>query len=254
MNKRISLLKKIMGFAFLLLFFFSIDVFAQERSTYEVKQGDTLYGISKKLNVTIPELQEWNNLTGSEIELGQQLVYYITQKDSASENIPDEPSDPLINSSSNTQNVFYTVKSGDTLYRIARDHNMTLDQLKSLNNLTSDNISVGQRLSVRKSAEAPPSVTPFSEESSPQGMFSVYEVKRGESVTAIITRFKMTEEEFKKLNPELNTNRLTAGQEVTVLLPPSRNYKNPYLQRANLQDLGVVQVMHYDASEVGETT
>jgi len=64
----------------------------------------------------------------------------------------------------------------------------------------------------------------------------------------------MTEREFTLLNPELQPNLLAEGQELTVLLPPSRTYENPYLQKANLQDLGEVNVIRYDDSEVGETT
>lgn len=254
MNRIFNLLKKIVPIAGIILFLFSTDIIAQEKATYMVKQGDTLYGISKRLDVTIAELKQWNNLSGNEIELGQELIYYLTDDDLQNQQLPEEPSDPLISSSSKNQNVIYVVKSGDTLFRIARMHNMTVDELKSLNNLTDNNIRIGQELAVKKLNEAPPSVTPFSEESSPQGVFSVYEVKRGDSFAELLSRFKMTEDEFEKLNPELDTNRLPIGQDVTVLLPPSRNYENPYLQKANLQDLGEVRVTKYDDTEFGETT
>ncbi|MDR9418502.1 LysM peptidoglycan-binding domain-containing protein [Gracilimonas sp.] len=237
-----------------ILLFAGTDILAQEKATYTVKQGDTLYGISKSLDVTIAELQEWNNLSGNEIELGQELVYYIPQEDSDGTDLPEENGQSLVNQSPETQNVFYTVKSGDTLYQIARDHDMTIDQLKELNNLTSNTLRIGQQLAVKKGAEAPPSVSRFSEESSPQGVFTVYEMQRGETATELFDRFKMTQDEFKKLNPELNIDRLATGQEVTVLLPPSQNYENPFLQKANLQDLGRVPVFTYQSSESGETT
>lgn len=237
-----------------ILFFAGTDVLAQEKATYKVKKGDTLYGISKSLDVTIAELQEWNDLSGNDIELGQELVYYIPQENSENTDLPEEDGEPLVNQSPESQNVFYTVKSGDTLYQIASDHDMTVAQLRELNNLTSDNLRIGQQLAVRKSGEAPPSVSRFADKSSPQGVFTVYEVQRGETATALLKRFKMTENEFKKLNPELNIDRLSSGQEVTVLLPPSQNYENPFLQKANLQDLGKVPVFSYHNSESGETT
>jgi LysM repeat protein len=235
-----------------LLLFSTGSVFAQQQSTYEVKAGDTLYGISKSLNVTIAELQQWNNLSGSDIELGQKLIYYVREDNAEGET--NDNTEPLINQSDASQNVYYTVKSGDTLYGIAREHNMTINQLRELNNISGDNIRVGQSLAVKKKSEAPPSVSEFSEESTPQGVFSAYSIKSGETVSAINRRFKMTEEEFLKLNPDVDPNRLVAGQEVTVLLPPSRNYDNPYLQKANLQDLGKVSVTKYSAGEAQETT
>ncbi|MBD3617309.1 MAG: LysM peptidoglycan-binding domain-containing protein [Gracilimonas sp.] len=254
MNKIFSFLKKLAPVAIIMFFLLSTNIMGQEKATYLVKQGDTLYGISKKLDVTIAELKQWNNISGNEIELGQELIYYLRDESVRNEELPEEPSNPLVTNSSGNQNVIYVVKSGDTLFRIARTHNMSLEELKSLNNLTDNNIRIGQELAVKKLNEAPPSVARFSEESSPQGVFSVYEVKRGDSFAELLTRFKMTEDEFKKLNPELNSGRLPTGQDVTVLLPPSRNYENPYLQKANLQDLGEVRVNRYDDSEFGETT
>ncbi|MDZ7806077.1 MAG: LysM peptidoglycan-binding domain-containing protein [Gracilimonas sp.] len=245
---------KIRSTLFLMVFllFSTANVLAQEKATYEVKSGDTLYGISKSLNVTIAELQQWNDLSGSDIELGQELVYYILEENA--DGNAEQESEPLISQPSGSQNVFYTVKSGDTLYKIAGEHSMTISQLRELNNITGDNIRVGQTLAVKKKSEAPPSVAEFSEDSTPQGVFSVYSIKSGDTVNAINRRFKMTEEEFLHLNPDVDPNRLVAGQEVTVLLPPSRNYDNPYLQKANLQDLGEVSVAKYESSSRQETT
>ena len=239
--------------AMVLVLFSSMGLLAQEKASYKVKKGDTLYGISKSLDVTIAELKQWNNISGSEIELGQELVYYLV-KDSTETDLPETDSSPLLSQASSSQNVYYTVKSGDTLYQIARDHDMTVDQIKSLNNLSSDNLRIGQQLAVKKRNEAPPSVSEFNEESTPQGIFTVYEVKSGETVTRLLSKFKMTEDEFRTLNPELNLDKLAIGQEVTILLPPSRSYKNPFLQKANLEDLGEVRAFSYQNEESGEAT
>lgn len=233
-------------------FLTAVEGLAQEKATYKVKQGDTLYGISKQLNVSIAELQQWNNLDGNQIELGQELTYYLQNENT--QELSEGESEPLVNRSSGSENVSYIVKSGDSLYKIAGEHNMTVQELKDLNNLTDNNLRIGQRLAVKKQSEAPPSVAEFSEESTPQGVFSIYEIKSGENIEDITSRFKMTEEEFQMLNPELDMRRIPAGQQVTILLPPSRNYDNPYLQKADLQDLGEVQVFSYSDSESGETT
>lgn len=236
-----------------MLLFMSATAFAQSQETYTVKNGDTLYNISKRLNVTISELQEWNDLDNNEIELGQELIYYRNEEMNSA---PEElPSDPLINRTSGSQTEFYIVKSGDTLYEIAQNHDMTVSELQSLNNLSGTNIGIGQRLTVKKMpSSSAPSIADFSEESAPQGVFSVYEVRSGESLDDILSKFKLTQEELRHLNPKLDLDQLSNGQEITVLLPPSRNYSNPYLQKANLQNLGEVKVSHYSSNEVGSTT
>jgi LysM repeat protein len=208
------------------------------------------------LNVTIAELKQWNNLTGNDIELGQQLVYYQTEDaDMETDSLPTEPSDPLINRNNQSQTEFYIVKSGDTLYDIARNHDMSVSQLQQLNNLTGSNLSIGQRLAVKKqTSTVAPNVARFQKESSPQGVFSVYEIPSGETKEMLLSKFKMTESELIRLNPELDIERLISGQEITVLLPPSRNYENPYLQKASLQDLGQVNVTRYSDQKVGATT
>ena len=49
----------------------------------------------------------------------------------------------------------YIVKKGDTLYAIARKYNLTVDELKELNNLTTNNLNIGQRLKVKKEETSP---------------------------------------------------------------------------------------------------
>lgn len=240
-------------FTVIMLFSGTLALNAQQKSTYEVKAGETLYSISKKLDVTIAELSQWNNLEGNTISIGQKLTYFEEDEKPDTVDSPPESNSKIVNSSSGSDNTSYTVKSGDNLYSISREHNMTVDQLKELNNLENNNLSVGQKLAVRKVSVAP-SVSRFASESSPQGTFSIYEVERGESLSDLLRKFKMSEREFKALNPEISLASLSRGQEVTVLLPPSRNYGNPYLQKANLQDLGEIAVISYDSSEKGKST
>ncbi|MGN8225304.1 LysM peptidoglycan-binding domain-containing protein [Gracilimonas sp. BCB1] len=81
--KNTSAFLKKLSTLFVVMLFASTSLLAQDRATYQVKQGDTLYGISKKLNVTIAELKQWNELSGNEIELGQELTYFIRNGEEA---------------------------------------------------------------------------------------------------------------------------------------------------------------------------
>lgn len=95
-------------------------------NTYSVQSGDTLWKISQQYKVTVDQLMSWNKLTSSTIYAGQKLSV----------------SSPVTQASTTT----YTVKSGDSLWGIATNNNMTVSQLKSINNLSSDTIYVGQVL------------------------------------------------------------------------------------------------------------
>lgn len=91
-------------------------------TTYTVKKGDTLYAISKKLDIPVDTLIKLNNLTSTTLKIGQTLK--IKEEDS--------------------NNNTYIVQKGDTLYSIAAKYNTTVSELKNLNNLNSNVLSIGQ--------------------------------------------------------------------------------------------------------------
>ncbi len=244
---------KLLNSLFVLLLILNTGILAQDQNTYTVQKGETLYAISKTLSVSVAELQQWNSLSDNSISEGQELIYFIQQSNDST--LTPEPVASLISNSTPQENIFYTVKSGDNLTVIARNHSMTVSELKELNNLTNDLLSIGQRLSVRKLIDSvAPSASVFSEDSSPQGTFAVYTVSSGETSTDILTKFKMTQQELQELNPEVNIATLDRQQKITVLLPPSRSYENPYLNKASLQELGEVGASSYAEVEFGNAT
>ncbi|UFT98864.1 LysM peptidoglycan-binding domain-containing protein [Radiobacillus kanasensis] len=120
-----------------------------DAATYTVKSGDSLWRISQTYNVSISELQTINNLSGYTIYPGQTLE---TTRETTS----------ITNTDGSAST--YTVKSGDSLWAISRAHNLSVSQLKSLNNLSSNTIYVGQVLKVSGSATSTP-VPPTTQQS-----------------------------------------------------------------------------------------
>lgn len=96
-------------------------------TTYTVVKGDSLYQIAKRFNTTASAIMNLNNLPNTNLSIGQKLK--IPQSTQTTQ--PTET---------------YTVKSGDNLYSIARRFNTTVDAIKRKNNLTSNNLSIGQKL------------------------------------------------------------------------------------------------------------
>ena len=146
---------------------------------YVVKNGDTLWSIARKYNLSVNELKALNNLSSNVLSVEQRL---IVGKDSSND---------------------YVVSAGDTLWAIARKFNVSVDDIKSLNNLSSNNLSIGMTLKI------PPYSNKQNEET------NVYVVKSGDSLWSIARMFNSTVDEIKSLNG-LKSNVLSIGQRLVV--------------------------------------
>jgi flagellum-specific peptidoglycan hydrolase FlgJ len=101
-------------------------------NVHVVQSGETLYSISKAYAVDVASLKEWNQLTDNTLRIGQSLYVQVPDKQGV------------------TAVVRYVVKPGDTLYAISRLTGLAVDEIKNLNNLSSNEISVGQELIIKK--------------------------------------------------------------------------------------------------------
>lgn len=164
-----------------------------QSTNYIVKKGDNLYDIANKYNLSVEQILNANNLTSDKLEIGQTLVI------------------PLKGEISNSGNYLtYTVKSGDNLYEIAEKYNTTVDQLKTLNNLTSNNLDIGQVLLVLPDNNHATSGT-------------TYTVQSGDTIYSIANKFNIPVNTLINSN-NLKTPVLTVGQ---VLQINGKNYNLP---------------------------
>ncbi len=163
-----------------------------EGSNYHVVQkGDSLWSIANRYGVSVAALKAANNLTSDVLQIGQTLIIPSTSND-------------------NTTTTTYTVQSGDTLWSIASRFNISVNQLKNANNLTSDTLSVGQRLIIPGNASSDNNdnnnnpVTPV-----------IYTVQSGDSLWSIANRYNTTVDAIKQAN-NLTSNLLSVGQQLTI--------------------------------------
>src|SRR4051794_32310765 len=137
----------------------------QATTTYTVKSGDCLSIIGMQFGMTVTQLKTLNNLKIDLLRVGQTLKVYAKQSSTPASTTPAAPATVAVKPATAKPTVVtsnYVVKSGDTLGKIAVTYDMTVEELKSLNNLTSDRIYVGQTLKVTGTAEtvsAPAPVT-----------------------------------------------------------------------------------------------
>lgn len=166
-------------------------------NTYVVQKGDTLYSIANKLGTTVSELKKENNLTSNTLQIGEILRIPTKEIYEEEENI-------------------YIVKKGDSLYSIANKYNTTVDELKRINNLTSNILSIGQVLKL-------PSDKANNVEKEENTIS--YTVKKGDSLYSIARKYDTTIDRIKDLN-NLTTNLLSIGQ--VLLIPTDTNLETTY--------------------------
>lgn len=160
-----------------------------DSNSYVVKRGDTLYSIAKSNNVNLQDLINLNNLTDYELYIGQILK------------IPSEEID-------NSQFTEYTVQRGDTLYSIARQFNTTVNDIKSLNNLSSNILSIGQVIKI-------PSNRNMNIDFEEETRNKIYKVEKGDTLYSIARKYDTTVKELKELN-KLVDNILEIGKELII--------------------------------------
>ncbi|MBQ9238551.1 MAG: M23 family metallopeptidase [Treponema sp.] len=129
-----------------------VSLCASADTSYTVKRGDTLYSISRNYQITVAELCAANNISETGIlKAGQKLI--IPNADIGTAAALSQT--PVSGSGADARtDTTYIVQKGDTLYGIARRHNMPLSELVALNGITGDILKAGQKLVVRK-ADAP---------------------------------------------------------------------------------------------------
>lgn len=170
------------------------EIYEEEENVYIVKKGDTLYSIAMANNTTVDELKKANNLTSNILSTGQLLKI---------------PSALLPEST-------YTVKKGDSLYSIANKYNTTVEELKRINNLTSNTLSIGQVLKLPSDK--------VSDVDKEENTIS-YTVQKGDSLYSIARKYSTTIDKIKDLN-NLTTNLLSIGQ--VLLIPTNTNLETTY--------------------------
>ena len=168
-------------------------------NTYIVKKNDNLYDIAKEYNTTVGILKALNNLNSNILQVGQILKLPTSLVE---ETIPG---DYLI----------YTIKKGDNLYSIAKNYNISLEELINFNQQGSTLLHIGEQLLIPINNQTNNNIQ--------------YVIKPGDTLYNIAKRYNTNVDEIKRIN-NLNTNMLKIGE--TILIPGTSNYQT-YVIRTN---------------------
>jgi LysM repeat protein len=199
---------------------------------HKVKRGESLYLLAHKYHVTENELKQWNHITDNTIQPGEKIIV----KDSGSS----------VNESSSetehvTKKIIHHVRSGESIYSIAREYHVTEKQIKEWNHLSSNKLKPRQKLVIRKTVLS--SVSPKSNRQENNNVRSAsahalsemqnnavsneqpiihtetikktHRVRSGESLYSIASKYHTTVNALKKLN-HLKRSTLQPGELIVV--------------------------------------
>jgi len=200
--------KGLLAIVSLILVFASSEAFAS--IDYTVKNGDTLYRIAKKYDVSVSALQAENGVSARKLRPGMILtipssakaapeaeaIEHSVEQEPAHAALPPEADVNLIPAKEPSESKYHSVKRGETLSSIARIFSVKVADLKELNNLKSSKVKAGQKLLVKAAGPR------------------TYTVKRGDTVSKIAFKFGMDSADLMALN----------GMESASIRPGQRLY------------------------------
>ncbi|MBR1417244.1 MAG: LysM peptidoglycan-binding domain-containing protein [Bacilli bacterium] len=166
---------------------------------YIVKKGDTLYSIAKSNNLDIDTIIKDNSLTSNNLKVGQ--ILRIRLREGQTLDIEECYGSDYEIPVNTTPTITYIVKKGDSLYKIASNYNTSVDNIKKINNLSSNNLSIGQQIKI-----------PTNNNMNNQ---TIYIVKKGDNLYSIARKYNTTVDTIKKKN-NLFSNNLSIGQKLII--------------------------------------
>ncbi|MEM7008440.1 MAG: LysM peptidoglycan-binding domain-containing protein [Thermodesulfobacteriota bacterium] len=179
-------------------------------NVYIVNQGDTIYEISNRLNLSKNDLKKYNNLESNYLKIGQEL--YLTPNKKML--TVSERAEKKLKSKYTSE---YKVKSGDTLGHIAAKHKTSVSDLKKANNLKNSNLSIGKVLKVPAVAKKDKAVAnKTTQQKTSRTKNTKYIVKRGDTLSVIADKYDVSVAKIKDASA-LKNNKIKVGD---VLLIP----------------------------------
>ncbi|MDJ0755474.1 MAG: LysM peptidoglycan-binding domain-containing protein [Ardenticatenaceae bacterium] len=203
-------------FSLLLIFLFLLTpTIALADTTHTVAPGETLYSISRRYGVSIQDILAANNIANPNlIFVGQEII------------IPDvdtpAPTQPTPTNPPPGETVVHTVRTGDTLNKIASQYGTTVSAIAQANGLINRNlIFIGQQLTIPGATSPapttpPPSNPPPEPTTPPPAGTSSYTVSRGDTLSKIAVRFGTTVNAIMAANGLSNPNLIYVGQVLQI--------------------------------------
>ncbi|MFN7045564.1 MAG: LysM peptidoglycan-binding domain-containing protein [Flavobacterium sp.] len=217
---------KFLQFFTFLFFFCSSIVFSQKTIKHTVIEGESIYLIAKKYKVSESDIYELNPKSkGALLQL--KTVLLIPNKN------PKSKDNKEVASSKNVGTETHIVASGESLYKIAKKYDISLEKLKELNpDIKPEAIQIGDKIVITAKKETPKPKTPSQLQNTEVLINNnsvnmdanlcldelgnqVHKVTKGETLYKLSKKYKVSVKDLEEMNPEIVAN-LPIGYEVVV--------------------------------------
>ena len=172
---------------------------------YVVQAGDNLNTIAKKHNVSVEQIKLWNNLSDANIQLDSKLKIADIGKDAPA----IEPAKPIYKTEE------YVAVKGDNLVKIAKKFSVTIEDLKTWNNLVDGNVQLGSTLIVSKKEISTEQNSNKDNLATTKSKTKQYFVQKGDSLFSIAKKYRVTISDIKKWN-QINGEDLKPGMKLKI--------------------------------------
>jgi len=210
---------------------------SQSNNSYVVKSGDTISQVADKHGIKTKDLKSANNLKTDRLQIGQELFLPIKSKTDTKETMsvaetekPSIQEQTTVRPQSTVEKIpgTYVVKKGDTLGHIAEKHSIKTTELKKANNLTKNNLQIGQKLviptlvvikeTIEVTNPASLSKTELSQTAENKSVANltvsnIYTVKKGDTIYDLSNKFKISKDNLSNWN-NLDKSNLSIGQKL----------------------------------------
>jgi LysM repeat protein len=216
-----------------------------EVSKHRVKEGESLYFIAHKYQVSEKKLKEWNHLSSNTIQPGEKLIISKTEKHNKVASKKNNENSRATVQETKTSKIYTRVKPGESLYTLARKYHVSAKKLKEWNNLSTNKIKVGENLVVKiskvhydvakanddvaKESTSNPSSAVTTHENKEQQQFAkqtksvtktvitkkTHRIRSGESLYSIAEEYHTHVATLKRMN-HISSSILTLGKYIIV--------------------------------------
>lgn len=175
---------------------------------HKINRGENLGLIATQYGVSIAAIKEWNNLNSNKIVAGKKLKIYTDESFA--------PTTKNVSSKNTKGNVnYYKVRKGDSLSEIATRYNVSVAELKRWNNLTSNNINVGQTLKLYSNETTSSNIVTTSTTTKSSDNVTYHKIKQGESIGSIAELYKVSSSSIREWNG-ISGDKIIAGTTLKI--------------------------------------
>ena len=189
--------------------------------SYKVKKDDSLLGIADLFNVRVSDVRNWNNIPyTTSIKIGQNLILYVSEEnqdyyaslDKSTTIVEKAPK--VYNNNNKESYVYHKIRRGESLGLIATQYGVSIGAIKEWNNLRNNKIIAGKKLKIYTDESYDIASIDNSYDNT-KGSFYYYKVRKGDTISEIAERYKVSVRELRKWN-NLRSNKIIAGKKLKI--------------------------------------